>query len=302
MKLIEKVKKQIRENRSRSLAFFISLLLHLTFFLFTLWQTPHSIRPQEIIEITLQEENSGEKLRKTPLKKEMQVVEQDKNRVNDEIDEKARFLGRHNQRVAKQTKATAHGKWNNQAAGQIQSQLKKQKINGHSKSPAKNLARENGTLPTLAELKPTFDWEPVTTHGNSPDEKQVSQQDDYLQDVDDGIQTLLNTREFVYYSYYSRIKNQLQQHWGLKIKEKMRKLFQSGRQIASKDRITQIVITLNRQGVLQKVTIIGESGVRDLDEAAVEAFKAAAPFPNPPRGIIERDGTVKIHWDFVLEA
>ena len=42
-----------------------------------------------------------------------------------------------------------------------------------------------------------------------------------LKDVDEGPQTILNTREFVYYSYYSRIKSKLQQFWEPKIKEKM---------------------------------------------------------------------------------
>jgi protein TonB len=40
----------------------------------------------------------------------------------------------------------------------------------------------------------------------------------------------------------------------------------------------------------------------DLDSAAVEAFRQAAPFPNPPKGMVEADGTIKIRWDFVLEA
>ena len=76
-----------------------------------------------------------------------------------------------------------------------------------------------------------------------------------------------------------------------------------GRSIASNtDRITKIVIILDGQGTLQRVQVIGPSGLLDLDDAAVEAFRAAAPFPNPPKGIIESDGTVKIRWDFILEA
>ena len=50
------------------------------------------------------------------------------------------------------------------------------------------------------------------------------------------------------------------------------------------------------------VQVLNDSGIRDLDDAAVEAFKEAAPFPNPPEGIVESDGTIKIRWDFILEA
>ena len=48
--------------------------------------------------------------------------------------------------------------------------------------------------------------------------------------------------------------------------------------------------------------MLTQSGVIDLDSAAVEAFREAAPFPNPPKGMVEGDGTIKIRWDFVLEA
>jgi protein TonB len=51
-----------------------------------------------------------------------------------------------------------------------------------------------------------------------------------------------------------------------------------------------------------RVQVVGESGVKDLDDAAVEAFRAAEPFPNPPKGIVDADGTIKINWDFILEA
>jgi TonB family protein len=63
-----------------------------------------------------------------------------------------------------------------------------------------------------------------------------------------------------------------------------------------------VIIHLNDQGVLIRVQVVGQSGVSDLDDAAVEAFKAAAPFPNPPKGIVDGDGTIKIRWDFVLES
>ncbi|MES3036928.1 MAG: energy transducer TonB, partial [Bdellovibrionota bacterium] len=105
------------------------------------------------------------------------------------------------------------------------------------------------------------------------------------------------------FTYYERIRKQLSQHWEPKVKEKMRTIFRQGRTIASEeDHITKLLIILNDKGNLVNVQMLGESGVQDLDDAAIEAFKSAAPFPNPPRGIIESDGTVKIRWDFVLES
>jgi TonB family protein len=124
-----------------------------------------------------------------------------------------------------------------------------------------------------------------------------------LKDIQSGEQTVLNTREFRYYTYYSRIRRQLSHHWEPKVKEKLSRIFRQGRRIASdKDHITKLLIILNPQGELVKVQVVGASGVHDLDDAATEAFRSAAPFPNPPAGIVESDGYVKIRWDFVLES
>ena len=130
-----------------------------------------------------------------------------------------------------------------------------------------------------------------------------SQTDDYLKDVALGSRTLLRTREFVYYSYYSRIKKKLKYHWEPKIKVKMVRAFHQGRRIAGvNDRITRLVIILNQSGGLKKIHVENSSGFRELDEASIEAFKEASPFPNPPVGLVNESGEVKIHWDFVLET
>jgi protein TonB len=130
-----------------------------------------------------------------------------------------------------------------------------------------------------------------------------SQNDDHLEKVVEGMETVLNTREFLYYGYYSRIKAKIRQHWEPIIKSKITRLLKQGRHVAStQSRVTQIIILLDEGGELIKVQVVGASGIEDLDQAAVEAFRAAAPFPNPPRGMIEEDGKIRIRWDFILEA
>ena len=132
---------------------------------------------------------------------------------------------------------------------------------------------------------------------------ETSQTLDYIRDLDTGMETMLSTKEFVYYSYFARIRNQLNQYWSDKVRQKISELYKKGRMIASSDdKITKCLITLDTGGKLLKVQIIGDSGVHELDEAAVEAFRAAAPFPNPPKGMVDPDGTIKIRWDFILEA
>lgn len=226
-----------------------------------------------------------------------QIVEQDKFQINKEIPEDAKFMGRHNQKVIKQTRAAHNGDFSNTA----QPGMRKK---GSEKAEKKKKGNEKlGTLPTLDKLRPVFSMTPKAYEEDVIQVGKNSQTNDHIKDVDKGLQTLLSTREFVYYSYYQRIRDKIRSRWEPMIRDKVRKVFASGRTIASsRDRVTQVVIILDKSGSLITVKVIGQSGLTDIDDAAIEAFKLAEPFPNPPKGIIENDGTIRIRWDFVLEA
>lgn len=218
------------------------------------------------------------------------IVEQQKQ-INEEIPEETKHLSKFNQTVKMQTRAESQGDFNN-SAGFGNDMKKPNKVNTQKK---KTKITKNG-LPRLKDLAPKYDFSENAAG-------KISTTDDYLKDIDAGRQTLLSTREFKYYSYYERIKRKLRRHWGSKVREKVSNIIRSGRNIASnRDRITKVIITLNEIGTLVRVQVLDQSGVIDLDEAAVEAFQEAAPFPNPPRGMIDTSGHVTIHWDFILEA
>ena len=261
-----------------------------------------------------------------------QIVETDKTRLNDEVDPKAKYLSQYDQRVEKETRAAQSGKFTNDA-GQGEKQ--------QAAAPAPRMAEADpspeatdaetetaatdseiathefgdvavgtpkGQQRNLQKFNPSFRKlptvpDPTSEQTVSGDGREVSKTDDHLKNVPTGMQTMLSTREFVYYSYYNRIKDKLRQHWEPAIKAKFERTIRQGRNIASEgDKITKVVIVLDDRGTLIRVQVLSASGVVDLDEAAVEAFRAAAPFPNPPKGIVEEDGTIKIRWDFVLEA
>lgn len=228
-----------------------------------------------------------------------QIVEQDEKPVNDEVDPNAKYLSQFNQKVVNETKAANTGKYNNNAG------------KGLTKGRAAKKVREamdmqpqtKGAGSALDKFKPKVDWTAMAERNAGGDGRDFSKTNDHLKDTEKGAQTVLSTREFVYYSYFKRIKGQIQLYWEPSIKGKMKKLMARGRQVASaEDRTTKLLIILNDKGTLVGVKVLGESGIVDLDDAAIEAFKAAAPFPNPPTGIVEEDGTIKIRWDFVLEA
>ena len=126
---------------------------------------------------------------------------------------------------------------------------------------------------------------------------------DHLKDVSKGAQTLLNTKEFAYFSFYQRVRKQLEQYWEPGLRQRLKNMFARGRQLAAdREHATRILVMMNGEGIITKIQVESTSGLLDLDQAAIEAFNRAGPFPNPPRGLVEADGNVKVEWEFVLKT
>lgn len=328
------LKQELNQRRRQKIAFVLSVSLHILIAVIFILN-PHLGdwgKPIRHTEVELIDPQALLNMIDAQKKQDLlngQIVEQDKHAINDEKPVDSKFLSQHNQTVVKQTQAATHGQFKNTdgSAGEVTQERKAGKVvqeigleakrdqpakaKSEPSPKAKKLVTATDGItqhikPTMKDLMPSFKPGPPPT--DAPDVAQgggsgPSATDDHLKDVATGMQTLLSTREFVYYSYYNRIKEKLRQYWEPKIKEKMEHILRTGRTIASNtDRITRVVIVLDNSGTLVRVQIIGPSGVNDLDDAAVEAFRAAAPFPNPPKGIADPDGTIKIRWDFILEA
>lgn len=129
----------------------------------------------------------------------------------------------------------------------------------------------------------------------------LSATNDYVQEMQLGDFTQLNTVEYKYYGFFHRIRQKLEQFWGRSIQEKSQMIFRSGRSIASQDYVTSLQVTLNEKGEIVAVKILGASGVRELDDAAVESFNKAGPFPNPPKDLLV-NGKATIEWGFVVKS
>jgi TonB family protein len=231
-------------------------------------------------------------LNKKPVEEVKQQVVEQEEKKSDEPAPDTRFLSAQNQNVKKQTVARNKGEFKNSKKKDTQKSSEKSKT--WDLSPKLNVS---------SGLK-KVEKKPENQESDSPaSASDISQSSDYIKDVDEGLETILNSKEFKYYTYYNRIRRQLSQHWEPKVKGKLSQMFRQGRYLASdSDRVTKLIVVLDQGGNLVKVQVLKHSGVTDLDEAATEAFQSAAPFPNPPAGIVDSDGTVKIRWDFVLEG
>ena len=130
----------------------------------------------------------------------------------------------------------------------------------------------------------------------------LSATNDYVEEVALGDFTHLNTTEYKFYGFFHRIRQKLEQFWGKSIQEKAEALFRSGRRLpASENLITNLQVTLNERGEIINVKILGASGVKELDDAAIESFNQAGPFPNPPKELLV-NGKATIDWGFVIKS
>lgn len=238
--------------------------------------------------------------------KAVQIVETDSKFANNQLNEQAKYNSEKNNTVDKETRAKTGAEFKNSLKHGSQSSQgqKSQKMQRQQKATALANLFKDDFDPYAALKKKTEAQEQknLARAQNGAQAGEASTTNDNLS-VQEDLITKLNTKEYKYYGYYHRIKLQLNQWWQPKVREKVTKMMSQGRTVASEEnRTTRLIIILNDAGTLVKVQVLAESGVRDLDDAAVEAFRAAAPFPNPPKGIVEKDGTVKIRWDFVVES
>ena len=215
-----------------------------------------------------------------------QIVQQDTPHRRQENITNAKFLSAHNQKVLHQTRAANTGKFYNRIGTQHR---KSQALKQHIKPPINLSALFPSTTPTLTPPK-------KRTPGSGP-----AQTDDFLKKLHIGPQTLLNTRRFSYYSFFERIKTRVAHHWRPSLYKKAQMMRYTGRIPASQTvYITQLSITIDKQGRIVDLNIVASSGEEEIDASTIEAFKKAEPFPHPPKGLQDQGEEVTFLWDFVI--
>jgi len=202
------------------------------------------------------------------------------------------FLGKTNQTFQRQTAARRNGPFSPGALGEAGSP-KKMVLDPKKLGLGQNLFAPK--MPKTAQAKT-----PGTQQGD-PQAVGPAASSDFIENLPLGDFAQLNTQEFKYFGFYDRIRQKLEMFWGVALREKAQSLSRQGRYIASGQRITGLQVLLDRQGNIIKVLVKAASGVRELDEAAVESFRKAGPFPNPPQGMI-KGGYALIEWGFVVKS
>ena len=120
-----------------------------------------------------------------------------------------------------------------------------------------------------------------------------------LEDIPDGDKTELNRVRSRYWIFWDRFTRQIKRQWN-PVGE-LRKRDPYGNVYGVGAFQTVVMITLKADGSVQKVRVEQSSEQEFLDDEAVRAITAAAPFTNPPEGLKDEDGLIHVRFGFILE-
>lgn len=249
--------------------------------------------------------------------KKAQIVQVDDRLKTEEAphDLQKSFLGRHNQRFDQNTRAARVGEFKNVLKEGLKDARDLFKITEEftEKTAAATEGKDITSLEkTSAPQGKTYRFTqnkesprsraPASLQADSgPLGDGFSATDDYLPDIAVAANTLLNTREYKFASFYERIREKLNHQWQSRVRAEMESLYLQGVHHIEGERTTKLRIALNPEGRVVKIEKYGSAGFHELDRAAVNAFEVAGPFSNPPRELLEgSEQLLSIDWHFVV--
>lgn len=197
-----------------------------------------------------------------------------------QVKDKARFLGTQTQRVEKETRAAEFGSPN--------AETKK----SPKKPKAKTLVDD---LASLWKLPIEGEVEELSEENKGISQKRGSM-DILSSDVAIGADTILNTDEYIYASFFNRLKQEIGPRW----EPKVQLFFRTTLVLSDGVYSTRYAFYLDDDGYLLDIEPLEASGSGTLDSIAAQAIRDVGRFPNPPQALKE-NGRYKVIFGFVAE-
>jgi TonB family protein len=119
-------------------------------------------------------------------------------------------------------------------------------------------------------------------------------------DIEEGDGTFLNAREFRYAGFFNRLKEQIAHYW--RPMPEYARRDPTGNIYGLQNRLTVLTVALTEEGALHDVQVLQSSGIAFLDDAGVDAIRAAAPFMHPPRGLLNADKRIVFNFAFSVDV
>ena len=165
------------------------------------------------------------------------------------------------------------------------------------RQPAQNLEKDphsnikNRSTDVAEELK---NWNQLSGGGASTFGEAIDR------DLPFGSITALNTDRNTFYSFYARVEELTRYRWEKNFYRAIEHLPNEGIEYLNTKNFwtTQLEFLLSPSGELSSVLLLKESGLPEFDQAAIDAFKEARIFPNPPKELIQDDGFIHLKYSF----
>lgn len=283
-------------------ALIYSLILHGLFLLVSLWwkPEPQSLTTPLTFEFTIQEDTPQSSQASTFVTDPEQGDE-----ILEQLKDQANYLSRLTRRVEEEMVARDKGPSRNRSNAQS----------------GTDSASHSSTANTNLDLKPRLGGvvgSRPTPH--SPDSLKIPQQTadkqglgknivmggstvgEHIPGVQEGSFTALNTDQFLYYTFFARVNEQIRYRWVTNTRR-----FVSGRspaqinQLARVPRSTQVEIVIDETGHYVSSRVLSSSGDEGLDQAAIQAFIQAAPLNNPPLEMLDEDRLIRLYYGFIIQ-
>jgi hypothetical protein len=260
-----------------------SVILHgLLLWLFIMGKFSPPVLHQDKTEITIIEKPARAFVTET----------EDLKPVLEDLKDKVDLLSKYTKRVQKQTKAAKSGPTLNAIPKPVfnLSPPKPQRVAGHNPRPRDD---EGVGRP----LQPGAQNQPIRNMAIGS-----SSVAEYIPGVQEGAFTALNTDQFTYYAFFSRMNEQVRNRWISMIRSYVDSLSPQHLSVLSKyERHSLVEIILSQDGSFENALLFQSSGDDSLDKIHGRSFQIAAPFPHPPKGLVESDGKIHLKYEFVLQ-
>lgn len=107
-------------------------------------------------------------------------------------------------------------------------------------------------------------------------------------------------KRWIHASYFNRLKRKIAEAWHPN--ELWRRIDPTRSVYGLETRVTVVRVSLSGDGEITAILVISPSGVLELDDEALHAFRVAAPFGPLPEGLAGRDGQVTFEFLFNFQV
>jgi len=271
----------MRRQKTKLFQYLIwSVGLHLLISLLFSWSPRFTPTPEEApLSFEIVEAPSQRKEKQFVTDPELERLKTSLRRLEDQ----ARFLSRQTQRVPEEQVASRSGKTINQNT---------QASRPQERPPLEQAFEAGGDLGALRQRQDR-QFQVLL---------EQSAIAEYIPDVKQGGFTSLNTDQFLFYTFYARINEQLRNRWI----QNLRTFTQNSSvvaldQLSRRTQITEIEVLLTPDGDYVKSIFYRKADHPGLDQAVRQSFLQAQPFQNPPLEIVDKDGYIHLRYAFHLQ-